>query len=55
MAVLSPRLSFLDETDSGLDIDALRLISKSIRLLQTKENSVVLITHYQKTSQLYCP
>ena len=55
MAVLSPRLSFLDETDSGLDIDALRLISKSIRLLQTKENSVVLITHYQRLLNYIVP
>ena len=55
MAVLSPRLAILDETDSGLDIDALRLISKSIRLLQNKDNSIVLITHYQRLLNYIVP
>ncbi|MCB0413575.1 MAG: Fe-S cluster assembly ATPase SufC [Bdellovibrionales bacterium] len=48
MAVLSPRLSFLDEIDSGLDIDALRSVSESINKLRTKDNSFVLVTHYQR-------
>ncbi len=48
MAVLSPRLSLLDETDSGLDIDALRVVSDGVNQLKTKETGVVLITHYQR-------
>ena len=48
MAVLSPRLSILDETDSGLDIDALRIVSKGVNQLRTKDNAVILITHYQR-------
>lgn len=48
MAVLSPRIAFLDETDSGLDIDALRIVSDGVNKLKTKENAVVLVTHYQR-------
>lgn len=48
MAVLQPVLSFLDETDSGLDIDALRVVADGIIKLHTDENSVVLVTHYQR-------
>lgn len=48
MAVLSPRLSLLDETDSGLDIDALRIVSDGVNKLKNKTNAVVLITHYQR-------
>jgi Fe-S cluster assembly ATP-binding protein len=48
MAILSPRLSFLDETDSGLDIDALRIVSSGVNKLRTKNNGVVLVTHYQR-------
>lgn len=48
MAVLSPRLAFLDETDSGLDIDALRVVAEGVNKLRTKENAVVLVTHYQR-------
>ena len=48
MAVLSPRLALLDETDSGLDIDALRIVSEGVNKLRTKENAVVLVTHYQR-------
>lgn len=48
MAVLSPRLALLDETDSGLDIDALRIVAEGVNKLRTKENAVVLITHYQR-------
>jgi Fe-S cluster assembly ATP-binding protein len=48
MAMLEPSLSFLDETDSGLDIDALRIVANGINRLITKESSVVLITHYQR-------
>ena len=47
-AVLEPRLSILDETDSGLDIDALRIVSAGVNKLKTKENSTIVITHYQR-------
>ncbi|MCL2282433.1 MAG: Fe-S cluster assembly ATPase SufC [Fibromonadales bacterium] len=48
MAMLEPALAFLDETDSGLDIDALRIVANSINHLANPECSVVLITHYQR-------
>jgi Fe-S cluster assembly ATP-binding protein len=48
MAVLEPKLALLDETDSGLDIDALRIVSEGVNKLRTAENAVVLITHYQR-------
>ena len=48
MAVLSPRVAFLDETDSGLDIDALRTVADGINKLKNKNNAIVLITHYQR-------
>lgn len=48
MAVLEPRVAILDETDSGLDIDALRTISEGINRLRTPDNAFVLITHYQR-------
>ncbi|MBU1699201.1 MAG: Fe-S cluster assembly ATPase SufC [Candidatus Eisenbacteria bacterium] len=48
MAVLEPRFAILDETDSGLDIDALRIVSEGINLLRSPERSILLITHYQR-------
>lgn len=48
MAVLSPRLAILDETDSGLDIDALRIVSDGVNQLRRPDNAVILITHYQR-------
>ncbi len=48
MAVLSPRLSILDETDSGLDIDALRIVADGVNRLRRKDNAIILITHYQR-------
>ena len=48
MAVLSPRVAFLDETDSGLDVDALRMVAAGLNKLKTKHNSIVLITHYHR-------
>ncbi len=48
MAVLSPRLTILDEIDSGLDIDALKLVSEGVNKLHNKDNAIVLITHYQR-------
>ena len=48
MAVLNPKLSILDETDSGLDIDALRVIAEGVNKLAHKDNALILITHYQR-------
>ncbi len=48
MAVLSPRLSLLDETDSGLDIDALRIVAEGVNKLRRKDNAIILVTHYQR-------
>jgi len=48
MAVLAPRLALLDETDSGLDIDALRIVAEGVNKLRKKDNAIVLITHYQR-------
>lgn len=48
MAVLGPRVSFLDETDSGLDIDALKTVAKGVNALKTRFNATVLVTHYQR-------
>jgi Fe-S cluster assembly ATP-binding protein len=48
MAVLSPRLALLDETDSGLDIDALRIVAEGVNKLRSKDNAVVMVTHYQR-------
>lgn len=47
MAMLQPRLSILDETDSGLDIDALRIVSQGVNQLRTDQNATIVITHYQ--------
>ncbi len=48
MAVLEPQLSILDETDSGLDIDALRVVSQGVNTLKTADNATIVITHYQR-------
>ena len=48
MAMLEPRLSILDETDSGLDIDALRIVSSGVNMLRTDRNATIVITHYQR-------
>jgi Fe-S cluster assembly ATP-binding protein len=48
MSILNPKLSILDETDSGLDIDALRIVSEGVNSLRTKDNSFLIITHYQR-------
>nr|QCI09037.1 iron-sulfur cluster formation ABC transporter ATP-binding subunit [Inkyuleea mariana] len=55
MALLNSLLSILDETDSGLDIDALKTISKNINNLKTKNNSIILITHYQRLLNYIIP
>jgi Fe-S cluster assembly ATP-binding protein len=48
MSILNPKLSILDETDSGLDIDALKIVSEGVNSLRTKDNSFLIITHYQR-------
>ena len=48
MAVLEPTLAVLDETDSGLDIDALKLVSEGVNALRSADRSMLIITHYQR-------
>jgi Fe-S cluster assembly ATP-binding protein len=48
MAMLEPKLAILDETDSGLDIDALRIVANGVNKLKSKDNAVIVITHYQR-------
>jgi Fe-S cluster assembly ATP-binding protein len=55
MALLEPRLAILDETDSGLDIDALRVVAAGVNRLITPENAVVLVTHYQRVLNYIIP
>ncbi|HEX4922687.1 MAG TPA: Fe-S cluster assembly ATPase SufC [Bdellovibrionales bacterium] len=55
MAVLSPRLALLDETDSGLDIDSLRIVADGVNKLRSKDNAIVLITHYQRLLDYIVP
>jgi Fe-S cluster assembly ATP-binding protein len=55
MAMLDPQLSILDETDSGLDIDALRIVAHGVNKLKTKENATVVITHYQRLLDYIVP
>ena len=55
MTVLNPKVAILDETDSGLDVDALRIVSQGIQQFSNQENGVVLITHYQRLLDLIEP
>jgi Fe-S cluster assembly ATP-binding protein len=55
MAILEPKLAILDETDSGLDIDALRIVAQSVNRLLTPDNAVVLVTHYQRLLNYIAP
>jgi|SRR5690606_36129460 len=55
MAMLEPKLAILDETDSGLDIDALRIVSNGVNKLRTKENAVIVVTHYQRLLEYIVP
>lgn len=55
MAMLEPQLSILDETDSGLDIDALRIVANGVNKLKTKENASMVITHYQRLLDYIVP
>ena len=55
MSILNPRLSILDETDSGLDIDALKIVSEGVNALRSKESSFLIITHYQRLLEYIKP
>lgn len=55
MAMLNPKLAILDETDSGLDIDALRIVATGVTRLKTEENATVVITHYQRLLDYIVP
>ena len=55
MAVLNPRLAILDETDSGLDIDALRIVAEGVNKLRTTENATIIVTHYQRLLNYIVP
>ena len=55
MAMLDPTLAILDETDSGLDIDALRIVANGVNKLRTKENAFIIITHYQRLLDYIVP
>jgi len=55
MAVLEPKLAILDETDSGLDIDALRIVANGVEKLRSPENSTILVTHYQRLLNYIVP
>jgi Fe-S cluster assembly ATP-binding protein len=55
MALLDPRLAILDETDSGLDIDALRIVSQGVNQLTNQDNAVVMVTHYQRLLNYIVP
>lgn len=55
MAMLKPKLSILDETDSGLDIDALRIVANGVNKLKSKDNAIIVITHYQRLLDYIIP
>jgi Fe-S cluster assembly ATP-binding protein len=55
MAVLQPRLAILDETDSGLDIDALKVVANGVQAMRSPERAMVLVTHYQRLLQHIVP
>ena len=55
MAVLEPKLAILDETDSGLDIDALKIVAEGVNSLRTKDRAIILITHYQRLLNYIVP
>ena len=55
MAMLEPKLAILDETDSGLDIDALRVVANGVNTLRNKDNAIIVITHYQRLLDYIVP
>jgi Fe-S cluster assembly ATP-binding protein len=55
MALLEPKLAILDETDSGLDIDALRIVAEGVNALKTPGNATIVVTHYQRLLDYIVP
>ena len=55
MAVLEPKLALLDETDSGLDIDALRIVANGVNSMRKEENAIIIVTHYQRLLNYIVP
>jgi Fe-S cluster assembly ATP-binding protein len=55
MAMLQPKLAILDETDSGLDIDAIRIVANGVNKLRRKDNAVLVVTHYQRLLDYIVP
>jgi Fe-S cluster assembly ATP-binding protein len=55
MAMLEPKLAILDETDSGLDIDALKIVANGVNKLKSQDNAVIVITHYQRLLDYIVP
>jgi Fe-S cluster assembly ATP-binding protein len=55
MAMLQPKLAILDETDSGLDIDAIRIVANGVNKLSNKDNAVLAVTHYQRLLDYIIP
>ena len=55
MAMLQPKLAILDETDSGLDIDAIRIVANGVNKLKSKDNAVLVVTHYQRLLDYIIP
>ncbi|MFD2100294.1 Fe-S cluster assembly ATPase SufC [Flagellimonas iocasae] len=55
MAMMEPKLAILDETDSGLDIDALRIVANGVNKLRSKDNAIIVITHYQRLLEYIVP
>jgi Fe-S cluster assembly ATP-binding protein len=55
MALLEPKLAVLDETDSGLDIDALRIVAKGVNTLRSPERAMIVVTHYQRLLNYIVP
>ncbi|MGC2324724.1 MAG: ABC transporter ATP-binding protein, partial [Terriglobales bacterium] len=55
MAVLEPKLAILDETDSGLDIDALKIVAKGVNAMRSPRRSIIVVTHYQRLLNYIVP
>jgi len=55
MAILEPKLALLDETDSGLDIDALRIVANGVNSMRKEENAIIIVTHYQRLLNYIVP
>jgi Fe-S cluster assembly ATP-binding protein len=55
MAVLEPKLAILDETDSGLDIDALKIVADGVNAMRSKERAIIVVTHYQRLLNYIVP